>query len=99
MPAQARAAAPRCVVCGKPADESSVGFTAAGSRPLFWTCAPHAEVVRTGVSEAAKLAAAGVRTLIDARFPGLRRKLRKTAQQVRAMQAQAAGATSEPRGR
>ena len=90
----------RCVVCGKPADDTTaVGFTAAGSRPLFWTCGPHAPVVRSGVAEAAKLAAVGVRVLLDARFPGLRRKLRKTAQQVREMQAQAAGATSEPRGR
>jgi hypothetical protein len=55
--------------------------------------------VRSGVAEAAKLAAVGVRVLLDARFPGLRRKLRKTAQQVREMQAAATAATSEPRGR
>jgi hypothetical protein len=87
MPRSASSApsTPRCVVCGKPADDASVGFTAAGSRPLFWTCAPHAEVVRTGVSEAAKLAAAGVRTLIDARLPGFRRKLLDTTRTLRAM--------------
>jgi hypothetical protein len=77
--------APRCVVCGKPADDTSVGFTAGGAKPLFWTCEPHAEVVRTGVAEAAKLAAAGVRTLIDARLPGVRRKLLDTTRAFRAM--------------
>ncbi len=91
MPAQAGAQAPRCVVCGKPVDAASVGFTAAGSSPLFWTCEPHAAVVRTGVSQAAKLAAAGVRTLIDARMPGFRRKLLDTAKTIRALRGEGDG--------
>jgi len=47
--------------------------------------------VRTGVSQAAKLAAAGVRTLIDARMPGFRRKLLDTAKTIRALRGEGDG--------
>lgn len=62
---------PTCLLCGKLADAKSTHFTVGNSDPILHACEAHAPVIRQGVASTAKLAAVGVRTLINIRFPGL----------------------------
>jgi len=62
---------PSCVLCSKPLDTKSTSFTLGNSKPLVHACEEHAPVIRAGVASTAKLAAVGVKTLINIRFPGL----------------------------
>jgi len=69
----------RCIVCQMPVDDRGpwTAFSLA-NRPILYACERHAPLVQRALTEAAHLAASGIKHLFDSRYPGLIDKVSET---------------------